>query len=83
MVFGGGAPSFDWQRATETGEGVAQFRCSGNHCIWWQLESFADGPGRKTGSYRKTPPKCGMTLIVSVRFRGHDSCWHLVAFFRT
>ena len=40
---GGDAPSFDWQRTTETGEGVAQFRFSGNRCLCWQLESYADG----------------------------------------
>jgi hypothetical protein len=49
MVFGGGAPSFDWQRATETGEGVAQFRCSGNRCLW----------KRKDPIYEKQPDNDG------------------------
>src|SRR6267142_4826297 len=79
MVFGGGVPRFDWQRTTETGEGVAQFRCSGNRCFWWQLESLAvqEDLAEKNGVVSpRHPPKCGTKiLIVSVRSRSHDSCF--------
>jgi hypothetical protein len=81
-------PWSDWQRTRNQASDylVAEFCCSGNHCLWWQLESYADGQedldAEKTGACRRDTPKWAMILIVSVRSRRADSCCHH-AFFRT
>jgi len=86
MVFAGGAPSFDWQRTTETGEGVAQLRepllFGGSWSYTLMVQEDFDA--EKTGSYRRDTHRSAalMILVVSVRSRSHDSCCHQT-FFRT
>ena len=52
-------PWSDWQRTRNQANDylVAEFCCSGNHCLWWQLESYADGQedldAEKTGACRR------------------------------
>lgn len=45
MVFGGGAPSVDWQRTSESSERVASVRCFGNRAAFggrWHLLLLCD-----------------------------------------
>jgi len=86
MVFGGGAPSFDWQRATETGEGVAQFRCSGNHCralpadershapAWWWQPAF-----EVLAQQEEMPPLCSIRLELPLSSTYADGAAVLIA----
>jgi hypothetical protein len=48
-------------------------------CMFPQKCAERGRPASKRNGIVSTE-KCGMILIVRVRFRGHDSCRHLVAF---
>src|SRR3979490_1107286 len=66
MVFGSGAPSFDWQRATETGEGVVSSVAPGTAAQYPQTSDHTRQPGggnpHSLAQQEEMPPLCSIRL---------------------